>query len=194
MSRNGTEANGKEEIGACCDDEKAADTISLQSGCVECVTLVSVPDNQVITQGVNHRCSVPSHAKTNDVVNQLRGEINQLKSNLRLANATISQLNRSGGGGQAQKEGCTEGGSNNNKMAVVVANKPAAVGSQEERKQFLVREYGALYAQGRVETMDALDALQDLVEADELKSKLLFSVIVVRRLGFVKNIIICAKV
>ncbi len=31
----------------------------------------------------------------------------------------------------------------------------------------------------RVETMDALDALPDLVTADELKSKLLFSVVVV---------------
>lgn len=58
------------------------------------------------------------------------------------------------------------------------------MGSHEERKQFLIREYGALYAQGRVETMDALDALPDLAEADELKSKLLFSVIVVSKVVF----------
>lgn len=74
------------------DEKNGADTISLLSGCVECVTLVSVPDNQVITQGVNHRCAIPKHAKTNDVVNQLRTEIHQLRSNLRLANATIAQL------------------------------------------------------------------------------------------------------
>lgn len=171
--RNG-ETNNDENTGARrCEDDKAADTISLQSGCVECVTLVSVPDNQVITQGVNHRCSVPSHAKTNDIVLQLRAEISQLKGNLRLANATIAQLNQRG----VPKDICQEG---NNKMAITLANKPAALGSQEERKQFLVREYGALYAQGRVETMDALDALPELIEADELKSKLLFSVIVVR--------------
>jgi hypothetical protein len=49
----------------------------------------------------------------------------------------------------------------------------------EERKGMFVREYGALYAQARVQTMDALDSLSELNEADELKSKLLFSVVVV---------------
>lgn len=48
-----------------------------------------------------------------------------------------------------------------------------------KRRNQMTRDYGALYAQTRVEAMDALDALPELVEADELKSKLLFSVIVV---------------
>jgi hypothetical protein len=43
----------------------------------------------------------------------------------------------------------------------------------------LVRRYGNLYAQARVDTLDALDALPSLKDADELKSKLLFSVVVV---------------
>jgi hypothetical protein len=49
-----------------------------------------------------------------------------------------------------------------------------------------VHEYGALYAQARVETMDALDALPYLANADELKSKLLYSVVVVRRFYMIR--------
>nr|XP_045616134.1 uncharacterized protein LOC123769176 [Procambarus clarkii] len=48
----------------------------------------------------------------------------------------------------------------------------------ERRPSALVRRYGNLYAQARVDTLDALDALPDLRNAEELKSKLLFSVVV----------------
>ncbi|XP_035226904.1 uncharacterized protein LOC118199211 [Stegodyphus dumicola] len=48
----------------------------------------------------------------------------------------------------------------------------------ERRPTALVRQYGNLYAQARVDTLDALDALPALQDADELKSKILFSVIV----------------
>lgn len=43
----------------------------------------------------------------------------------------------------------------------------------------LVRCYGNLYSQGRVETLEKLDTLPQLVDATELKSKILFSVVVV---------------
>ena len=42
-----------------------------------------------------------------------------------------------------------------------------------------VRKYGELYAQTRLETLESLDKLADLDTHDDLKSKLLFSVIVV---------------
>ncbi|XP_054709547.1 uncharacterized protein LOC129219246 [Uloborus diversus] len=48
----------------------------------------------------------------------------------------------------------------------------------EKRPTALVRHYGNLYAQARVDTLDALDALPPLKDADELKTKILFSVIV----------------
>ncbi|XP_077501898.1 uncharacterized protein LOC144112935 [Amblyomma americanum] len=51
----------------------------------------------------------------------------------------------------------------------------------DQRPSALVRRYGSLYAQARVDTLDALDAIPQLRDADELKSKLLFSVVV---LGF----------
>jgi hypothetical protein len=50
----------------------------------------------------------------------------------------------------------------------------------ERRPTALIRRYGNLYAQARVDTLDALDSLSQLRDADELKSKLLFSVVVVR--------------
>jgi len=43
----------------------------------------------------------------------------------------------------------------------------------------LVMKYEALYAQAKVDTLDALDILEELKGAEELKSKILFSVVVV---------------
>lgn len=48
-----------------------------------------------------------------------------------------------------------------------------------EQRANLIRSYGNLYSQSRVETLEYLDKLDELRGADELKSKLLFSVIVV---------------
>ena len=58
---------------------------------------------------------------------------------------------------------------------------PAASGGQihEMKAGLLVRKYVELYAQTRLETMEALDSLPELDGLDDLKSKLLFSVIVV---------------
>ena len=50
----------------------------------------------------------------------------------------------------------------------------------DQRPANLVRRYGELYSQTRLETLDSLDKLPQLVKAEELKNKLLFSVMVVR--------------
>jgi hypothetical protein len=47
----------------------------------------------------------------------------------------------------------------------------------------LVRKYGELYAQTRLDTLESLDRLPELDNLDDLKSKLLFSVIVVSKKG-----------
>ena len=54
----------------------------------------------------------------------------------------------------------------------------------DERPAHLVRRYGELYSQLRLETLDSLDKLPPLVNSDELKIKLLFSVVVVSFGGF----------
>lgn len=52
--------------------------------------------------------------------------------------------------------------------------------TSSELRSNLIQSYGGLYTQSRVETLDWLDKLEELRGADELKSKLLFSVIVVK--------------
>lgn len=52
-------------------------------------------------------------------------------------------------------------------------------GSDELGAERLVACYANLYSQARVDTLDALDALPALRDATELKSKILFSVVVV---------------
>ncbi|KAK7582518.1 hypothetical protein V9T40_013963 [Parthenolecanium corni] len=49
---------------------------------------------------------------------------------------------------------------------------------KELSAQRLVRCYGNLYSQGRVNALEALDAIPQLQGADELKSKILFSIVV----------------
>ena len=43
----------------------------------------------------------------------------------------------------------------------------------------LVAGYVSLYSQARLDTLDSLDRMAELSQAEELKSKLLFSIIVV---------------
>jgi hypothetical protein len=86
--------------------------------CVECITVVSVPDDQVISQGVNHRCvnkgtsnhSSPasSSSTTTDegaFMQDLRMEISSLKRQLQGANTTIYHMQEKNrqiqGGGQS---------------------------------------------------------------------------------------------
>ncbi len=65
------------------------------------------------------------------------------------------------------------------RRTVVVANSTLSVG--ERSAAALVRKYGELYAQTRVDTLESLDQLAELEQLEDLKSKLLFSVIVVSR-------------
>ena len=62
--------------------------------------------------------------------------------------------------------------------------------SLDQRPAGLVRRYGELYSQTRLETLDCLDRLPQLVNAEELKNKLLFSVMVVSIIVRVHNIMI----
>lgn len=49
----------------------------------------------------------------------------------------------------------------------------------ENRPTQLVKRYGNLYSEARLDAMDALDELSDLADADTLKVKLLLSIVVV---------------
>ena len=56
----------------------------------------------------------------------------------------------------------------------------SSYGASDARPSLLVKHYGDLYSQLRLETLDSLDRLPELVNSEELKNKLLFSVVVVR--------------
>lgn len=49
----------------------------------------------------------------------------------------------------------------------------------DNRPTALVRRYGNLYSEIRLDTFDALDDLPEIAACDDLKGKLLFSVVVV---------------
>ena len=51
--------------------------------------------------------------------------------------------------------------------------------------------YVQLYSQARLDTLDALDRMTELRQAEELKSKLLFSIIVVRKKRIYDDDFIC---
>lgn len=44
----------------------------------------------------------------------------------------------------------------------------------------MIRSFNTLYSQARIDALDALDNIREMSEAEDLKSKLLFSVVVVR--------------
>ncbi|CAF4708648.1 unnamed protein product, partial [Rotaria magnacalcarata] len=43
----------------------------------------------------------------------------------------------------------------------------------------LIRSYNTLYSQARIDALDALENVREMSDAEDLKSKLLFSVVVV---------------
>ncbi|KAJ9583613.1 hypothetical protein L9F63_022057, partial [Diploptera punctata] len=96
----------------------------------------------------------------------LRREVETLQTELRIANTRLQDSER-----QFQER---------------LASLPAASSKSMETPpsdnnnmaENLVRCYGNLYAAARVDALDALDNLLQLKDADELKSKILFSVIV----------------
>lgn len=59
----------------------------------------------------------------------------------------------------------------------------------EQRRSVLVRRYGSLYAQARVDTLDTLDSIPELRGAEELKDKLLCSVVVLAFLSVRQSVI-----
>ena len=60
----------------------------------------------------------------------------------------------------------------------------------DNRPSQLISRYGNLFSQARVDAVDALDELEELSDFDDLKGKLLFSVVVVSFNDFVELLVI----
>lgn len=66
--------------------------------------------------------------------------------------------------------------------------------NQISRPTELIRSYNTLYSQSRIDALDALDNLSEMSDAEDLKSKLLFSVVVVcsfARLMNSRDLVLC---
>ncbi|PNF28209.1 hypothetical protein B7P43_G07553 [Cryptotermes secundus] len=109
-------------------------------------------------QGCQSRASLQVQPSSNDEeLMTLRGEIRRLQTELGNTNARLQESEQQLKERLASPSASTEA--------------PSDPGS-------LVRCYGNLYAAARVDALDSLDNLPALKDADELKSKILFSVVV----------------
>nr|CAD7196769.1 unnamed protein product [Timema douglasi] len=103
----------------------------------------------------------------------LRAELEGLRSELSRANTRLVVV-------QESEKGLKE--------RLATSTRSPAVPDSEVAER-LVRYYGSLYATARVDTLDALDNLPPLRDAHELKSKILFSVIV-NEYKYEKNVVL----
>ncbi|XP_015924662.1 uncharacterized protein [Parasteatoda tepidariorum] len=130
------------------------------------------PDCSISIYVPDAHSSIPSeHAVNYWQVSTLQKEIETLRSELDYAKVTITNLQE-----REQKLKCRL--AEQAQKMLERGSKFENVSLGERRPSALVRQYGSLYAQARVDTLDALDALEPLKNADELKTKILFSVIV----------------
>ncbi|XP_055929766.1 uncharacterized protein LOC129960380 [Argiope bruennichi] len=129
-----------------------------------CSITVHVPDGTQSIVSTDSNSSIWKIAALNKEIESLRSELDRAKS-------TITNLQDS-----EQRLKCRLAEQAQKMLERGAKFENVCLG--EKRPTALVRQYGNLYAQARVDTLDALDALPPLQNADELKSKILFSVIV----------------
>ena len=120
--------------------------------------------------------------KDNEIIS-LKSNVARLRAELAHAQKTIFQIKDSETSLKERLDKERQRAQTLEKMASSNQTKTssASVGytSLDQRPAGLVRRYGELYSQTRLETLDCLDRLPQLVNAEELKNKLLFSVMVV---------------
>ena len=102
---------------------------------------------------------------------KLKNDLQQLKTELQKSKETIVRLQKS-------EEQMRE------RLAEQAQRQLEKGGKFEDLNQIsrpteLIRSYNTLYSQSRIDALDALDNLPEMSDAEDLKSKLLFSVVVV---------------
>ncbi|CAF3894881.1 unnamed protein product [Rotaria sp. Silwood2] len=105
-----------------------------------------------------------------DEKERLKNDLIQLKTELQKSKETIARLQKS-------EEQMRE------RLAEQAQRQLEKGGKFEDLNQVsrpteLIRSYSSLYSQARIDALDALDNIREMSDADDLKSKLLFSVVV----------------
>jgi len=106
----------------------------------------------------------------NDEKERLKHDLQQLKTELQKSKETIARLQKS-------EEQMRE------RLAEQAQRQLEKSGKFEDLNQIsrpteLIRLYNSLYSQSRIDALDALDSIREMSDAEDLKSKLLFSVVV----------------
>ncbi|GIY49548.1 mitochondria-eating protein [Caerostris darwini] len=138
---------------------------------VDCRTLCKLP-NSPVPSAQQLTTGTPSSATSQDwKIAALRREVSVLKAELNQTRINIEFFQQRE---LKMKERLAE-------QARVMLDRGVRfenVGLGERRPTALIRRYGNLYAQSRVDTLDALDSIPELQHAYDLKSKILFSAVV----------------
>ena len=141
---------------------------------------ISNSTNEPVYQGINDI----SVMRKDTEISSLKSNVARLRAELAHAQKTIFQIKDSESSLKERLDQERQRAQTLEKMASSNNSKSSSsVGytSLDQRPAGLVRRYGELYSQTRLETLDSLDRLPQLVNAEELKNKLLFSVMVVSR-------------
>ncbi len=134
-------------------------------------------DSEPIYQGIVERdiSTIRREAEFNSLRSDLdlmRGELDRTRRSLFAAQD--SENNLKADLAEAKKRSLTL-----EKMIKSNSTSVSSTASVSASAVQLVKRYGDLYSQLRLETLDALDKMAELVNSEELKNKLLFSVVVV---------------
>ena len=141
--------------------------------------------NEPVYQGIT---DISVMRKDNEI-SSLKSSVARLRAELAHAQKTIFQIKDTETSLKERLEKERQRAQTLEKMAsssTCKSSPSAGFTSLDQRPAGLVRRYGELYSQTRLETLDSLDRLPQLVNAEELKNKLLFSVMVVSTIS--KNI------
>ncbi|GAB6027675.1 hypothetical protein CHUAL_001915 [Chamberlinius hualienensis] len=128
----------------------------------------------------SNSCSDLSSSGYNLDLTTMKKEIELLKSDLLKARKTIATMRDNEKQLKERLAGQTW------KMATEMGDLTDT--GNDKRPTALIRRYGSLYTNGRTNTLDALDQIPELNDADELKTKLLFTVIVLAFRSVTKRI------
>ena len=149
--------------------------------CTKCGTdSASVTTNEPVYQGIT---DISIMRKDNEI-SSLKSNIAHLRAELAHAQKTLFDIKDAEVGikeqleKEKQKSATLEKIATKSSSGILISNSGNVIGI-DHRPANLVRRYGELYSQTRLETLDSLDRLPQLVNAEELKNKLLFSVMVV---------------
>ncbi|CAF0765425.1 unnamed protein product [Didymodactylos carnosus] len=128
-------------------------------------------NNSLVNTNNNNNSNTSIVETENDAEKEkLKNDLQLLRSELQKSKETIARLQKS-------EEQMRE------RLAEQAQRQIEKGGKFEDLNQLtrpteLIRSYNALYSQARIDALDALDSVSEMSDAEDLKSKLLFSVVV----------------